>query len=385
MPRFRSGTPDTAEPLDATRTEKMKTLITIILISLIGNIEAQITMTNIDTLYNSYLKKLNDVRSNTNLLNNYSFHLNKSNHYERLKLNIALANDFNRDDYHISKYLFEQEFEWRKSQNYFEEESGEVDNLYFSALVLSRYNQPETIIKFIQTKSIDFDSQIGFDSEYLFTNGITNTYEYALTCEEETKELIYKQIGNDAHKSGFSEEDIENWKGFKHEYFENYMIPVKNEMWFLYSVKEKEVLQNVYEKWVIDKKDWTIEDVHKYITYSKYLSEKSHLVNAHEMKIELENKPIEEQPYRYYGLIKAYSNNNNPEGSLKLITQIIPLLERKNQKRQLIEIACNTVLENPHAKESETLFEIIKRETKEHGFFSQNIDELIIEIEATMK
>jgi len=363
----------------------MKTLITIILISLIGNIEAQNTMTNIDTLYNSYLKKLNDVRSNTNLLNIYSFHPNKSNHYERLKLNIALANDFNQDDYHISKYLFEQEFEWRKSQNYFEEESGEVDNLYFSALVLSRYNQPETIIKFIQTKSIDFDSQIGFDSEYLFTNGITNTYEYALTCGEQTKKLIYKQIGNDADKSGFSEEDIENWKGFKHDYSENYIIPVKNEMWFLYSVKEKEVLQNVYEKWVIDKKEWTIDDVHKYITYSKYLSEKSHLVNAHEMKIELENKPIDEQPYRYYGLIKAYSKNNNPDESLKLITQIIPLLERKNQKRQLIEIACNTVLENPHAKASETLYEIIKRETNEHGSFSQNIDELITEIEGTMK
>jgi len=342
-------------------------------------------MTNIDTLYNSYLKKLNDVRSNIDLLSSYDFRPNKSNHYERLKLNIALANDFNQDDYHIAKHLFEQESEWRKSQNYFEEESGEVDNLYFSALVLSRYKQQETIIKFIETKVIDFDSQIGFDSEYLFTNGIKSTYDYASTCPKETKELIYKQIGNDASKSGFTEKDIENWKYFKYEYFDNYMIPVKNEMWFLYSVKEKEILHKVYEKWVEDKKDWTIDDVHKYITYSKYLSEKSHLVLAHEMKIELEKKPIEEQPYRYYGLIKAHSDNSNPEGSLKLITQIIPLHEKKNQKRQLIEIACNTVLANPDAKASETLYEMIKRETNEHGSFSQNIDELIIKIEAAMK
>ena len=89
-----------------------------------------------DSLIEKYIKKLDEIRKDKKLLIEFEFSKENPKHFERLKLNIALFNDFDENDYWIASYLFEQEFNWRKSENYYD--SGEVDNLYFSALLLSK-------------------------------------------------------------------------------------------------------------------------------------------------------------------------------------------------------------------------------------------------------
>ncbi len=242
-------------------------------------------MTIPNLLLEKYIKKLNEIRNDKNLLNNLKFSTNDSNHFERLKLNLALFNDFKKTDYWIAKYLFEQEVNWRKSKKYYE--NGEVDNLYFSAFLVSRYQQPEMVIKFFEAKMIDFDCIFGFDGEYLLSNGKEKTYKFLSNSEYELKEKIYKYIGNSVENCEYEDEDLKDWKDFKYQYFEIYILPIEDEMWFLYQIREQKLMENNFKSWIDLQIDWTSENIWKYELYSRYLLDDKNLRIAKKLKSKL--------------------------------------------------------------------------------------------------
>lgn len=234
-----------------------------------------------DSLIEKYLDELNEVRKDKSLLEEYAFSTENPNHFERLKLNIALFNDFKETDFWIAKYLFEQESNWRKSEDYYD--IGEVDNLYFSALLVSKYQKPEMVIKFFETKMIDFDSGIGFDGEFLLSNGKEETYKFLSESEDKKVIDIYKHIGDSIENCGYSDEDLKNWEDFKHKYFRIYIQPIEDEMWFLYQTREKEVMKAKFNSW-IDSQKWSRENLWKYELYSNYLEDEENLKIAIELK-----------------------------------------------------------------------------------------------------
>ena len=89
---------------------KMKIILSILVSIWVNQIIGQDNMNIIaKERINEYINELNEVRKNPALLSNYEFENRNSNHYNRLKLNIAMFNDFRYSDYLIAKFLFEQE------------------------------------------------------------------------------------------------------------------------------------------------------------------------------------------------------------------------------------------------------------------------------------
>lgn len=231
-----------------------------------------------NSLIDKYIKELNAIRGNKNLLDKYRFTNDKSNHFERLRINIALFNDFKKTDFWIAKYLFEQESIWRKSEIDYNNE--DVDNLYFSALLVSKYRRPEMVIEFFEAKMIDFDSAIGFDGQFLLSNGKEETFKYLSESKNEIVEEIYKYIGRSIENCGYNDNDMKVWRDFKYQYFKDYIMPIENPMWFLYSMNEKEFLKDNFQKWIESNDEWNEDSIHRFITFSEYLDDRENQIKS---------------------------------------------------------------------------------------------------------
>ncbi|MBL7998005.1 MAG: hypothetical protein JNL32_05145 [Candidatus Kapabacteria bacterium] len=173
--------------------------------------------------FENYKSELDLVRQNPSLLENYRFEIgiNNSNHYERLRLNIAIYNDMKDTDYEIVRFLFNEERKWREYDNdsVYDEFYGDFENLYFSGFLLSLFKLPENIWIFWDTKNIDMDSSMGFDGEYLVSAGVKETYQYLNTIVHSSKDNILEYLGKTENDCYFTESHIERWREFKHEYF----------------------------------------------------------------------------------------------------------------------------------------------------------------------
>lgn len=326
-----------------------------------------------NSLIGEYIEELNRIREDKSLLEEFKFSINDPNHFGRLKLNIALFNDFNEADFWIAKYLFEQESNWRKSENYYD--IGEVDNLYFSAFLVSRYQKPEMVIKFFETKMIDFDSGIGFDGEFLLSNGKEGTFNFLLESNDERVEDIYKHIGNSIENCRYRDEELKSWETFKYQYFRNYIQPIEDEMWFLYSVKEQNALRDNFEIWIDGQTELMGNNLSRYILYSEYLDDSNHLIIGLEKKLELENKSIDEEPWRYKKIILAYFKNGRPEDGLFYLAEILSVLDNKNRKRDYVDILCDFFLSREYPEYDKRVFDMITKEFNQHGSFLKRVDD----------
>jgi len=252
-------------------------------------------MESTNSLIKKYIEELDVIRKDKDRLNEYSFTTDKPNHFKRLRINIALFNDFNETDFWIAKYFFEQESLWRKSENYYDD--GEVDNLYFSALLVSKYQKPEMVIQFFKTKMIDFDSGIGFDGEFLLSNGKEETFKYLSESKSEIVNEIYKHIGNSIENCGYKDDDLKNWRDFKHQYFKDYIFPIEDPMWFLYSMNEKELLQENFQNWIDSSNKWSENKIYRFRTFSEYLDDRENHIKSLKMILKLNNEPENGESY----------------------------------------------------------------------------------------
>ena len=208
-----------------------------------------------------YVNELEGLRSNLNLLSEYSIDSavdNNRNQIKRNRILIALYNDCKPSDYEIADFIFNEETILRKSDlkvvvDY------EVDVLYLSAFILTKFDKIEDIWKFINAKETDFDSSIGFDTEYLLSFGVDRVFEYLENIEHSNKELVQGIIGENRTDSWFLQEEIDDWKKHKQAYFRVFEFPIKDEIEFLYQAKEYEHLKSLIPKWRLEKNNWTEE------------------------------------------------------------------------------------------------------------------------------
>lgn len=172
--------------------------------------------------FETCLNQLNAVRNDMTLLENYRFQQesNESKQAERLALNIAMYNDFKLSDYSIAKFLFDQELMWRKDKNYYNNAQDDVDNLYFSAWLLTHYQNIENIFDFYELKFIDFDSQCGVDSEFIYCYGIKAIKDYLKKTHHSKSHALTEFLNEDIES--YSDEEINAWQAWKKDYFHGY-------------------------------------------------------------------------------------------------------------------------------------------------------------------
>jgi hypothetical protein len=214
-----------------------------------------------------YQKQLDLVRQNPTSLNNYVFDKDAatSNHYKRLRLNIAIYNDQQPSDYDIAKFLFIEESKWRKAP-----EDGNVDNLYFSAFILSLFKNPENIWIYHDTKNIDFDSGIGFDGEYLVAAGIEKTYAYLETTDHINKNKVLEYLGETVDNCKYTQEEVDEWVISTKNYFRCYSYPISDEQYFLYATDEKDLFLAKLPEWIDQHRNWTYQEINLFVNYAKY-------------------------------------------------------------------------------------------------------------------
>lgn len=187
-----------------------------------------------------YTKQLNIVRGDLSKLSSYSIAHAEDNNYnqrKRLKLLIALYNHSTPSDYQIARFLFEEEKTLRQSSR-LEIEDGDVDILYLAAYILSTYKKLENIGLFIETKLTDFDSEIGFDSEFLFTPGIQTVLNYIRYSNHQLNHEILKCYQDLNYDGNFSDKDVDIWLTDKRAYFAVFSFPIQDYKAFVSEVGE---------------------------------------------------------------------------------------------------------------------------------------------------
>lgn len=331
------------------------------------------------TVTEKYKLDLDSVRQNPNLLNNYLFAKDTKNskHFERLRLNIGIYNDLKQSDFEIVKFLFTEEKEWRKYGK-----DGEVDNLYFSAFILTYFNNPEIIWLFFETKNSDFDSSIGFDGEYLVSAGIEATYKYLKTTQHPQRQNLLEYIGETVEECKYSQKDIDNWKEFKKKYFQCYKYPIQDIVYFLYSTNEKQLFLEQLPNWISTQSNWTYDKLGLYRTYAKFAENKVMQIEATKVSIEENDKDFLTDIYKRE-LAELYIDNSEYDKAFETLIEIIKGTDNKNIIRDCLEQLCRIIfadeaVSNPVIVNS---YKTIKREQKKYKNFSPNVDSLIQEAE----
>lgn len=251
-----------------------------------------------------FLDELNLVRNNLDLLDQYKFdtHADDSKHFDRLRLNIAIYNDFRASDFEIAKFLFQQEMAWRKCDTYYQGDEN-IDNLYFSAFVLTKFEKPEIVIDFCKTKNIDMDSGSGFDSLYFLAAGMEKTYQFLESVDTRYKEDIFFDVGDSIENCYFDQEELDEWKVYKTKYFEKYQFPIQDLMWFLYQTNQKVLFSEQFKIWINSQTVWNEDNSQEYLTFARYLNDQNHLMNAlkfmiqysqHDFLVEIYQKELNE-------------------------------------------------------------------------------------------
>jgi hypothetical protein len=210
------------------------------------------------SLEQKYRDELKVLRSNPKLLSNYSINSAEDKNLNQIKRNrilIGLYNDCKSSDYEIADFIFNEEKTLRKSN--VEVEKYEVEVLYLSAFILTKFNRVDDIWKFIDSKTTDFDSSIGFDTEYLLSFGVDRVFKYLEQTDHPNKELGIKLVGSDLLSASYTQEEIDDWKKFKHDYFLVYEFPIKDEVDFSFQAKEYEHLKTLIPIWKTKKNEWT--------------------------------------------------------------------------------------------------------------------------------
>ncbi|KFC22756.1 hypothetical protein [Epilithonimonas lactis] len=333
-------------------------------------------------LEQDYQVKLDFVRKNRELLENYRFEKEASNskQFDRLRLNIAIYNDLKSTDFEIVKFLFNQEREWRKYGK-----DGDVDNLYFSAFILTLFNSPEVIWQLCETKSTDFDSSIGFDGEHFLTSGIEKTYEYLESVDHPLKFDLLDYIGLTEYSCKYSQEQIDEWKKDRISYFINYKFPIRDELDFLYATNEKELFVTKFLQWIKQKKNWTSEELALYRTYAKYLEDKASEIEALKLIIEKNDNDFMMDIYNL-SLSELYIEVCDYNKSFEIISELLHSSPNKNIIRDGVHQLCTIIIKKNIVDDmSRNIFNTISRQKKKYKNFSPLVDDLINEVIALMK
>lgn len=335
------------------------------------------------TIEKNYRTDLELVRQNIKLLENYRFDniaLN-SRHFDRLRLNIAIYNDLKQTDYEIVKFLFIEENKWRKY-----DKEGEVDNLYFSAFLLTHFNSPELIWLFWEAKKIDFDSGIGFDEEHLISAGIKETYQYLKSVDNPLKDELLQYIGETEEGCTYSQADVDEWKENKKFYFKMYKFPIQDELHFYYSTNEKELFSAKLPGWINHRSVWTEEELGLYRIYAKYMNDRVLEIEALKLTIEKNDKDFLSDIFNLQ-LAELYVECCENDKALELLERLIKETDNGNVVRDCIEQLCMVINKiNDHSNEvAKKSLNIITTQREKYKSFSPMVDDLIKGVTAMMK
>lgn len=208
-----------------------------------------------------YIEILNSLRSNEIGLGEFvvlegkddageSCDVNSSRRYQLL-IALQYSNRLATDE-PILVELFKAEIEARKKFG-----GGVGESLNLCSYLLSTYRQPAYAELFYQAKFADFDTYCGYDSEYIISAGIRETYEYVEKVQPAFSKDFYEWFGTES-ECKYTEAELEEWKKFKARYFPDQleMKDLTDEIQLAFDLNEKDLVAEKIHLWTASITDW---------------------------------------------------------------------------------------------------------------------------------
>lgn len=231
-------------------------------------------------LIDRYIRKLEEIRNASNWSSLEYVGVDEEEELrrqkERYKIGVGLFNNLLiPEDYDLVSFLFDQEINLRKSKV----KNQEADVLYLYAYFLSRFKKIDDVWKFVDAKYIDFDTVIGFDTNYFFTFGLIEIYHLATNTDHKKRDLLVKAIGKRREDTFYDADEFQKWEEGRVEYYD-FVKPIKNSLNFYRIFDEKYLFKTEFKKWMkkIDLDDKRMS--YKCIHLAKYAEDKEALITS---------------------------------------------------------------------------------------------------------
>ncbi len=133
----------------------------------------------------------------------------------RGQLLLALQYDHSPGDAPLLRLLLDAEREAHARSEY----QGLEEGLDLAAWLVATLRDPADVFRLWAAKCANFDTQCGFDGEYLVAAGVARSVAYLRASEDPRSAAILAYLADDSGDCRFSEAEIEDWRAAKAEWF----------------------------------------------------------------------------------------------------------------------------------------------------------------------
>jgi len=241
---------------------------------------------------NKYLEILDKVRKDEISISDYLYKEGKDhegyscdvNCDKRYRLLIAIQYDRKKSDEKILKRLMDAEIEMHNNSPF----QGLHTSMRLNAFLLSEFNKPEYSLLFVKAKNSNFDTHCGFDSEYLLSAGIKETYQYLKENSNEETEAFYELLGKTSKDCFYSDKDVNEWTSRMKEWFPSEYNPsLVEEIQLAVDLGEDEILLSRIEEWKKTVSEWNASTLNELAYYSGLVQDNNGKIWANEELLKL--------------------------------------------------------------------------------------------------
>ena len=348
-------------------------------------------------MINKYIQTLDKIRKNESSISGYLYEEGKDqkgyscdlNSGKRFCILIALQYNRRESDEQILEQFMATEIEMHKNAPF----QGLHKSLRLNAFLLSEFNKPEYSILFARAKNSNFDTHCGFDSEYIVSAGVTETYEYLKGIENEETEAIYEILGKTPKDCYHSEADIRKWKSRMKEWFPSEYNPnLDEELQLAIDLGEDDILINKIEEWKKTISDWNTSTLNQLAYFSSLIEDNKGKLWANEELLKLK-KTDWDRASQLQTNSKIYLELSDINGAWKSITKAHEYLQKNLDWKQyglgrfIIESTLDImlVIKDPMSDIPQTAFRFFKEEIKGMENLHHNLLRKIIQAAEQMK
>ncbi|WPV64245.1 hypothetical protein [Chitinophaga sp. LS1] len=281
-----------------------------------------------------YIEILNSLRSNEIGLGEFLYLEGKDddaagkscdvNSFRRYQILLAMqySNRLATDE-PILLELFKAEIEARKNFG-----GGVGESLNLCSYLLSTYRQPAYAELFYQAKFADFDTYCGYDSEYIISAGIRETYEYVKKVQPAFSNDFYEWFGTES-ECKYTKEDLQEWRRWRSEYFPDQLETreIKDEILLAIEMNEKERMVPLIDQWEAGITDWTEKNLQQLEYYKEQTGDVAGQIWANERLFHFKKTDWEKASI-LHELAKLYLALNDRDNAWSKLQQLPVYLEK---------------------------------------------------------
>lgn len=191
----------------------------------------------------------------------YAIDLNETKRFQLLK-----AMQFSRlpTDEPLLAALFEAEIESREKDAF----QGMGDGLNLCAALLSFYRNPTHAPLFLRAKFANFDTNCGFDREYIISAGIPGTYQYLQQKHVALLESFYNLFGEECY---IKDEELQHWREMVIRCYPDKLSfsNIEDEIDLAFDLDETANAAELISQWEDGISDWTEEHLTQLHSYKR--------------------------------------------------------------------------------------------------------------------